>query len=141
VKILKNSLSRILRKLESPTLTGPERIQLLRCAKGLEQKISLTVLNAESTIVGLRFFNQQMQALINVVTGLGDDITEAKLRERLEPLGMGTSSSESTVPAESIINALQSLSLTNTQGSSPTPASSNAQPEKDETDKNGMNKN
>jgi hypothetical protein len=143
--ILKTSLSAILRKLESPTLTVARQEKLLRHARRIKQKIRL--LNVPSFLEEISLFNQRMEALVNALTEMGTDITEEKLRVRLESLGFEAPHNEElpqaliepTEPAEAkVLEALQVLSLTNTQGSSSASTSSGAKQEKDETDKSGI---
>ncbi len=151
VKILSKSLNKMIKKLESNTLSEQEERKLRQRAVRLSQRIDLVLLNAQPALVALSLFNQRMEVLVNALTGMGSDITEEKVRACFESLGMSTSDneeplqtpSESTAPLEpQIIDALNTLSLTNTQGSSSSSisTSSNANLEKDENGRNALNK-
>ena len=150
VKNLKIAFDKTLVKLQNPALTDTEYSKLLRRAERLNQKINSRLREEQPTLAGLRLFNQQMGALTNALTAMGSDITEAKVRSCLESLGLSPprneqplqASSESTEPIEAkpieakMIEALQSMSLANTQGSSSTSISSDAEFKKDEPNKN-----
>ena len=152
MKILRDSVSETfieLGELKSPTLTEPRRIKILEDAEELDQKISLVLSDVKSAKVPQRLFNRQMGALRIAIKDMGTDMTEAKLINCAESLGFGVPHNEEShqapiqppEPAEAkVLEALQALSLTNTQGSSSASTSSDAKLEKDETDKNGINR-